>query len=217
MRDEHDGEPRFAAQPAQEPDALDLVAQVQVRGGLVEHEQPGLLGQRPRQHDPLPLAPAQPVQRRPRRASTPVASMAAGRARDPRALEEARRPVRERPMSTSSSTVCGKPGGTSCGTTATSPGHLRAPEAGRDPAPRADRRRRAGTRTRTAGGRAWSCRTRWGRSPPQISPGRTRRRSSDGEGRRGRPRPRDSAKARARSLDHGRHRRGTSAVRERRR
>ena len=65
VRDEHDGEARLAAEPAQEAGALGLVAQVEVRRRLVEDQQPGLLGQGPGQHHPLALAPAQPVQERP--------------------------------------------------------------------------------------------------------------------------------------------------------
>src|SRR2546430_1899098 len=52
-------EPPWAHQPALRLDLLRLVTQLGRRGGLVEHEQPGFLGEGPREPDTLVLAPGQ--------------------------------------------------------------------------------------------------------------------------------------------------------------
>ena len=96
MGDEHDAEPRLAVEPAEEPDALRLIAQIEVGRRLVEDEQARPLGQGPREHHALALAPAQPVEpARPRRSSTPVAAMAS-RARARSSSLSKKRPRRVR-------------------------------------------------------------------------------------------------------------------------
>ncbi len=78
MRDEQHRHPALAVHAAQEADALGLVAQVEVRGRLVEHEQARLLGERAREHRALALAAASARRaRRPASSSTPVAAIAA--------------------------------------------------------------------------------------------------------------------------------------------
>src|SRR5438876_4005093 len=63
VRDEQDRHAALAVQPPQQRRRLGLVAQVEMRGGLVEHEQPRLLGQRPREQRPLALAPRELLER----------------------------------------------------------------------------------------------------------------------------------------------------------
>ena len=59
---EHDAEADLAVEPAKEPHALGLIAQIEMRRRLVEHEQPRALRERARQHHALPLPAAQPVE-----------------------------------------------------------------------------------------------------------------------------------------------------------
>src|SRR5690606_41151081 len=56
VQDHHDGGAAVAVQVGQQVEDLDLVAGVEERGGLVEQEQVGLLGQRHGDPDALPLA-----------------------------------------------------------------------------------------------------------------------------------------------------------------
>src|SRR5580765_350523 len=60
--DDHDAEPGRAVEPAEKPHALHLMAQIEVRRRLIEDEEARSLGQRPRKHDALALAPAQAVE-----------------------------------------------------------------------------------------------------------------------------------------------------------
>ena len=55
----HDhGDPPFLRQLPQDAEQLELVAHVEEGGRLVEHDDPGLLADRPREQDPLPLTVA---------------------------------------------------------------------------------------------------------------------------------------------------------------
>ena len=96
MGHEKDAEALGAVEPSQKGDTLRLVAQVEMGGGFVEHEETRALGERAREHHPLALASGQAIQR------------LAGERLDPRerhrlagdlevfpALEEAARGVRE--------------------------------------------------------------------------------------------------------------------------
>src|SRR5206468_2299674 len=63
VRDEQDRHAALAVQAPQQRRRLRLVAQVEMRGGLVEHEEPRLLGQRPREQGALALAARELLER----------------------------------------------------------------------------------------------------------------------------------------------------------
>src|SRR6266850_2546497 len=95
VRDEQDRHPALAVQSPQQRRRLRLVAQVEMRGGLVEHEEPRLLSQRPREQRALTLAARELLERQRRQRQRLGGRHGGARRRGVfRVLEEAARCVR---------------------------------------------------------------------------------------------------------------------------
>ena len=174
VRDQHDGEAGLAPRAGEgarrtRPDSAGPGGPSARRGSAASAPGPGRGPASPAAARPRSAGPARAA----RRSSTPTASIARRAAARSSSLSKNRRGARgKRPISTSSSTVCGKPCGTSCGTTAILAGHRGPLEAAQvaaleqDPAVRR-RRTRERSRTRVVFPEAL------GPITPKVSPGRT--------------------------------------------